>query len=458
MFSSRGFWIAFGAVFLVHLNNGLNLYDGQLFPRVPLGYALHTIFANPPLSYLEPLVKEQTVFFTVIGLSFFVGLRVSFSLWSIFLLSQIVRMGLGSYNAQVTYGMETDQQLGATLSLAAVTLWVARGHLAGVFRQMLAPLTTPRDDDPTGRYLPYRLAGWGVVLGVIGQIAWLWMAGMSVAGAIVLVLMLLTMYLVLARTVAETGLPYVMLPTLFDRPWAWAGGSDFAQTTLKTHFFNNFLHGLFTYDTREALPPYAIHALRVADGTNIGEDRGQGRGFVACLVLALAVGFVVSGASYLACDYAYQATLDADAESPINAWGASRMPAEVALGSTRDWLPPKAGPSDLHSGPLHFGFGAAVTAVMGVLRLRLQWWPFYPVGFLLVYTWGLKVIWFSIFLGWLTKALVLRLGGPRLLRSATPVFLGLVLGEAAAAAFWLMVTLVRLSMGLEYHAVQLLPV
>ena len=119
------------------------------------------------------------------------------------------------------------------------------------------------------------------------------------------------------------------------------------------------------------------------------------------------------------------------------------MPAEVAMGATKSWLPPKTGPQDLHSGPLHFAFGATVTAVMGVLRLRLQWWPFYPVGFLLVYTWGLKVIWFSIFVGWLIKATVLRLGGPRLLRGATPIFMGMILGEAGAAAFWLVVTLVR---------------
>ena len=460
LFSSRGFWIAFAAVFVIHLNNGLGAYDTQRFPAIPLGYALYPIFANPPLVYLETFVKEQTIYFTIIGLSFFVNLRVSFSLWSIFLVSQLVRMTLGNYNAQITYGMETDQQLGAVFSLAMVTLWVARGHLAGVARQMFSPLTTPRDDDPTGRYLPYQLAGWGAVVGTVGMIVWLNFAGMSLVGATMLVCLLMMMYLVLARTVAETGLPYVMLPTLFDRPWVWgsnlsAGGFG---TTLRTHFFNNFFHGLLTYDTREALPAYASHALRVADGVNIGEDRRRGRQLIACLVLALVVGFATSGGSYLACDYAYQATLDTAAESPINSWGASRMPAEVAMGATKSWLPPKTGPQDLHSGPLHFAFGAVVTAVLGVLRLRLQWWPFYPVGFLLVYTWGLKVIWFSIFVGWLIKALVLRLGGPRLLRSATPIFLGLILGEAGAAAFWLVVTLARLSMGLDYHAVQLLPV
>ena len=410
--------------------------------------------------YLEEFVKEQKLYFTIIGLSFFVGLRVSFSLWSIFLISQLARMTLGSYNAQITYPMQTDQQLGAVVSLALVTIWVARRHLAGVGRQMLWPLVTARDDDPTGRYLPYQLAGWGAVLGMAGMIGWLVMAGMSLAGAGLLVVLLMMMYLVLARTVAETGLPYVMLPTLFDRPWVWGSntGGGLVSTTLRTHFFNNFFHGLLTYDTREALPAFASHALRVADGAQVGEDRRRGRAFIACLALALVVGFVTSGGSYLACDYAYQATLDSSAESPINTWGASRMPAEVAMGSTKSWLPPKTGPQDLHSGPLHFAFGATVTAVMGVLRLRLQWWPFYPVGFLLVYTWGLKVIWFSIFVGWLIKATVLRLGGPRLLRSATPIFMGMILGEAGAAAFWLVVTLVRLSMGLDYHAVQLLPV
>jgi len=70
----------------------------------------------------------------------------------------------------------------------------------------------------------------------------------------------------------------------------------------------------------------------------------------------------------------------------------------------------------------------------------------------------LRSIWFSIFLGWLAKVVIVRFGGAGLYRAARNVFIGLILGEAAAAALWLCVSLVRLAMGLNYQAVRLLPV
>ena len=53
--------------------------------------------------------------------------------------------------------------------------------------------------------------------------------------------------------------------------------------------------------------------------------------------------------------------------------------------------------------------------------------------------------------------LILRLGGARMLRASYPAFTGLILGEAAAAAFWLVVSLILVGAGMNYHAVQLLP-
>ena len=45
-------------------------------------------------------------------------------------------------------------------------------------------------------------------------------------------------------------------------------------------------------------------------------------------------------------------------------------------------------------------------------------------------------LWFSIFVGWLLKWIILRYGGLRAHRKAIPFFIGLVLGEFAAGTFW----------------------
>jgi hypothetical protein len=48
-------------------------------------------------------------------------------------------------------------------------------------------------------------------------------------------------------------------------------------------------------------------------------------------------------------------------------------------------------------------------------------------------------IWFSVFVSWLLKLLILKYGGLYLYRVLKPFFLGLILGEATAAGFWLVV-------------------
>ncbi len=459
LFRARSFWVAFAAVFAVHGVNGLSEYAPKIFPAIPLGFDLRRILANEPWRYVELYAQVQTLYFIVIGICIFLQTKLAFSLWSIFLLVQVARMVLGARQQEITGGMQTDQQFGAILAVGAVSLWVARQHLRAVLRQMVG---RARAGDPRGRYLPYSAAGWGVALGSAGIVAWLMLAGTTLAGAAVIVGGLMVAYLVLARVVAETGLPYVLLPLPLMRPWVYlANDLPFGatgRTGVRSYFFANWFYGMFLHDTREAMPVYASHALRVADVAAYS-DEGNWRKtlpFVALLAAALLVGYAVAGSSYLYAEYSYATTLD---RRPVvvNVWGARDMAKELALNATRDYLPPNAGPTESHSRPGHLAFGAGLTLAMGALRLRYAAWPFHPIGFLLVYTWGVQQVWFSLFVGWLAKVLILRLGGARLLRGSYPAFTGLILGEAAAAAFWLVVSLLLVAAGMNYHAVQLLP-
>ena len=66
------------------------------------------------------------------------------------------------------------------------------------------------------------------------------------------------------------------------------------------------------------------------------------------------------------------------------------------------------------------------TAALSVLRLRFVAWPLHPVGYLLAFSWPMKMIWFSLFVGWVAKVLLVRFGGVSLYRAARPVFIGLI--------------------------------
>jgi hypothetical protein len=106
---------------------------------------------------------------------------------------------------------------------------------------------------------------------------------------------------------------------------------------------------------------------------------------------------------------------------------------------------------------MHIGVGAGITAVMSVMRLRFANWPLHPAGYLMVYSYPMQMIWFSIGIGWLAKVMIVKFGGASMYRSVKPLFMGLIIGEVGAAAFWLVVSLVLNMFGVQYNAINLLP-
>ncbi len=459
LFRSFGFWIAFAAVFVLHSFNALNKYDPQLWPAIPIQYDLHGVLHEEPWRYMHWAVKTSTLYFSIIGFTYFLQTSVAFSLWFFIIAVQLVRMQMGAVGSDLTGPMQADQTFGATLVFAATILWIGRHHWWMVMQQMVRP---PRQHEPQGRYLPYFVAGWGFVLCMLGMVVWLWMAGSALIPSIITVLLLVTFLTVIARVVAETGLIFAQINTPLIRPFVYAlndlPDALSVRTSLRSYFWNTVMHRMFTMDMRESMPAYTINALRVADLQVYGRTRRwtQAIPFTFALLLALAFGYVVSGASMLYTEYNFAATLDAESEAPINRYAIDDTP-QYVLNTTRDFAGTNTGPKENHSRPLHFGIGAVLTAGLGALRLRFVNWPLHPVGFLLVYTYPMQKIWFSIMLGWLAKLLLVKYGGAALYRAARPYFIGMIIGEAAVAATWLVVAIVRNAMGLDFQLIRLLP-
>jgi len=70
-------------------------------------------------------------------------------------------------------------------------------------------------------------------------------------------------------------------------------------------------------------------------------------------------------------------------------------------------------------------------------RHRFIWWPPHPLGSVVEYGWTMHNIWFSVFLAWLIKVMVLKYGGPKVYRRTRPFFLGIILGQFVVGGFWL---------------------
>ena len=79
---------------------------------------------------------------------------------------------------------------------------------------------------------------------------------------------------------------------------------------------------------------------------------------------------------------------------------------------------------------------------MGLLTLarhRFVWWPVHPLGFATGTFYVMKFVWFSVFVAWLVKTIILKYGGASLYRRARPFFLGLILGQISVAGLWLVI-------------------
>jgi hypothetical protein len=60
-------------------------------------------------------------------------------------------------------------------------------------------------------------------------------------------------------------------------------------------------------------------------------------------------------------------------------------------------------------------------------------------------------------LGWLVKVLILRFGGARMYQQGKSLFIGLIVGEALAAALWIGINIALAGTGHDYQPIVFYP-
>lgn len=456
-FRSKLFWIAFGGVFLLHAWNAMAKYQPAYFPEIWTFYNFTQHFTERPWVFVDQKLKDAAIFFTVIGVTYFLSSPVAFSLWAFYLLHQVYKMILGTTTGDAGTPGLSDQTLGGLLAFAATLAWVGRGHWKTV---ALQALRGRRAGEPRGRYLPYPVVSWGLLLCVTTMVGWLVFAGAGLGGAVVMVLLLLFLFVMIARIIAETGLVHGQLQVGIYKPFNLLTVYGVHMPVSAETYYHASMMQSVHFDYRETLSIYGSHATRMADGTIAMDDdskgnRRAGAHFIGALGLALFVGYFVSLGSMLVTEYTYFSTLDTPSQSPINPWGSQ---------DNSNWLIVEANAQyerqlyPINYSPLgNMTFGFLFTGVLGYLRLRFTGWPLHPIGFLMLGTFPGAHLWFSIMIGWFLKTVIVRFGGARLYLAGRPFFLGLIVGEAVAAGFWLVVGIALNQMGMRYFGIRIMP-
>ncbi|MEA3400056.1 MAG: DUF6785 family protein, partial [Armatimonadota bacterium] len=372
-----------------------------------------------------PMQRERLVLrlwfnFSVVAFAYLINADLGFSLSLFAVLSALQTpvlrlMGVG-VGAKEIYSAGSqavsNQAMGAMIFLVGASLWSAREDIAGAFRAALGGEGTI-----WGRRRGIALAG-AVCLacGLVGMLWWLTASGLSFVGSVLLVFAALATFTALTRAAVQGGVPVsraALIPQSFVLHALGSHGAGARGITSLAYSF------AWSADIRVFMMPFAAHGLKVW-----GESRGSWRGFLPLAAATLAVALVVSTVTTLVLAYGRGGV-------SLSAWlfgGCPRSAFTYAAAAMQNPITPSL------SWWLWMVAGGVVMWGLTAVHMRFIGWPLHPLGFAIAPTQPVQDLWFSILIGWVVKAWVLRYGGYRIYEGGTRVMLGLILGQFLTCA------------------------
>ena len=406
---SKVFWIGAGIPLFATAWNMISYFDPS-FPTLPLFHGNHYV----PIAAGFPGIQAK-VNLLVMGFAYLTPLEVLFSVWFFHALA-IVQVGvMNRLGMKLPWGiweglspMTASQDQGAFLVFVALSLWMARRHLWDVARKAWNPRWGGVDD--SDEPLRYRTAVVGLLVGALLVAAWLHRLGMGWGTVIVYGIGFLAVYVGISKIVAQCGLPYVRAPIPPQTFATFALGSDAIGPAGLIAIASTFA---IWCDNKPILATTMMHSHRVG-----GELGRSARVLPGATALTCVVAF--SLALYLTLHICY--TRGGVTTGCWEIRGGNIWFFDTFVGHIRN----PAGPDATRL--TFMGIGAAGMLLLSFLKYRLPWWPLHPIGFCIG---GGEVIGycaFTLFLTWLIKVILLKVGGINLFRRARPFFLGLLLG------------------------------
>ena len=418
-FKKPTMWAGFAIPVIVSSLNALHAY----FNFIP---AIQLISSVPIFRNTIGLIFRLS--FPMIGFSYLINLDIAFSLWFFNTLAKVLKgtlniLGVASTEKLGIYGVTSDPLLahqgqGAMIVLVLFGLWVGRGHLRQVLRKAFKG---DESVDDTGEIMSYRGAVFGWLAGVLAMSIWLWMTGLPLWAAVATLLMALLIFVGLTRVVVESGVATAVGPMISSSVMVSAVGSSVLGAP-------GMIGMAYTYvwaaDIRTFVMASCAHGLKLSEylGRNLRP---------LFWIMLLAIGVSLVGSVWIILHLAYEY-----GGINLNGWffgGGTRAPfdyitTQLNSPTTPNW-----------EGWIHTFLGGGVMALLMLARHHLLWWPLHPIGYPIGAVWLMDQLWFSIFLAWLIKLVVMKYGGPVLYRRTRPFFLGLIMGQFAISGIWLII-------------------
>ena len=435
-FKNKYLWIGFAIPAILETINELS----YLYPSVPNFWIkirdMGPYFTARPWNGVGWLPVSFYPF--AIGLAFFLPADLSFSCWFFYVFRKLldvsaVAMGWrdpGASPAMQRFPFFAEQADGAWVLIAVVMVYSSRKYLLEVFKRAFG-----RDSelDDTTEPMSYRSALIGIGCGLALLFAFCQAAGTEAYIPVIYFALYFIVCIAITRIRAELGPPAHELN--FFRPDEIMTAVFGTQTlgvrnmTIMSYFY------WFNRGYRCLAMPHQLEAFKAGE-----VSRANNRKVAWIIMLATFLGIVATFWSLLHMYYingAATAKIQAGYRTGIGSYAFDRL---------NGWtLNPKKMDS---SGVTFMGVGVGFALFLTLMKSRFLAWPFHPIGYGLAVSYAMDYFWFTAFIGWMCKVIVVRYGGIKMYRTALPFFMGLILGDYVSASIW---TLIGWAMGVTTY-------
>ena len=409
----RLLWLGFAIPAVLDLMNGLHV----LFPAMPyLHLKLHSVgrqLVEKPWSAMSNINISFYPF--MIGLGFFLPIDLSFTCWFFFVIRQLTRV-LGSYLGVTNlpgFPYFYEQSAGAWLCICFIAVWLTRRHLIYVCQTAMSGKSSIDSDEP----MRYRTAIAGLVGGFLFMAIFSYHAGMTLGAILIFFVLYFVIAVAVTRLRAEFGAPHRvfnpadMMVTVFGTS-VWGGHN---LTVMSFYYW-------FNRSYRSHAMPNQFEPLKMAEVIGVNARR---------LVIAMMIGSFVAliVGMWTNLDMMYRDGALAQV-SFFKIWVG-----KGAFTRLESWLYHPTPPDTPRT--IFMCLGIVLTLILHILRTRFYWWPLHPAGYPLAVSFAIDYFWFTFFISWVLKTIILKSSGVKGYQRAVPFFFGLILGDFVVGALWM---------------------
>lgn len=411
-FKSKLMWTGFGIAAFISLINGFHF----LYPRIPglqNVYDITYVFSEKPWNAMATDGIYIAFYPCAVGLAFLMPLDMAFSVWFFyfFWLAELFIGGITGFRSMPEFPYPKYQASGACISIGILSLWISRRQLIDVFSRFIHKT----DIDDSNEPMSYRTASLGLILSLILLVLFCIKMGISLWVSMLFLFFYFMVAIAVTRMRAELG--------PFYHEFYYGGSEQVITALFGTKRIGPLgLTGLSLFwgitRAQSSHPmPHQLESFKLAEKTGLSN-----RGLCVVLILATGLGIILSFWTLL--DVFYRKGMS----------GCTYFGYEIFT-RLENWLQHLSDTD--YTASAFMGFGSIFTFFLMFMRRRFIWWQFHPLGYVITQgDWGIKFLWFSVFISFIIKQRMLNYGGVKAYRRALPVFLGLILGDFVAGSLW----------------------